>query len=110
MCKVTSKKKKMEYFNQMQIDYFNYQGLHEISMIIKDKDCLSCEKCYPIRVEIPKEFDKVWKILKKFESGIEGYNQVTIIEVLNLLSIDSRERDDYNRVKTRKVLDRIIES
>src|ERR1700761_1302434 len=100
----------MEYFEQKQIEYFNHQELHEITEIIKNKDCLSCEKCYPIRVEIPKVFEKVWKILKKFEYSIEGYNQITVTEVLNLLSIDSRERDDYNRVKTRKVLDRIIES
>src|SRR6201992_3052157 len=100
----------MEYFEQKQIEYLNHQELHEISTIVKDKDCLSCEKCYPIRVEIPKVFEKVWKILKKFESSIEGYNQITVTEVLNLLSIDSRERDDYNRIKTRKVLDRLIES
>src|SRR6202012_1411809 len=100
----------MEYFTARQLEYFNHQELHEISTIVKDKDCLSCEKCYPIRVEIPKVFEKVWKILKKFESSIEGYNQITVTEVLNLLSIDSRERDDYNRMKTRKVLDRLIES
>ena len=100
----------MEYFTARQLEYFNHQELHEISTIIKDKDCLACEKCYPIRVEVPKVFEKVWKILKKFEDSIGGYNQVTVTEVLNLLSIDSRERDDYNRAKTRKVLDRIIES
>ena len=51
----------MEYFMTRQIDYYNHQELHEIQEIVKDKDCLSCERCYPIRVEIPRIFEKVWK-------------------------------------------------
>ncbi|GBB87853.1 hypothetical protein RclHR1_14350002 [Rhizophagus clarus] len=100
----------MEYFTERQMDYYNHQELHETQMIVKDKDCLSCEKCYPIREEVPRVFEKVWRILKKFESNIKGYNRITVIEVLNLLSIDSRERDDYNRPKIKKILDRILES
>ncbi|GBC05182.1 hypothetical protein RclHR1_06080011 [Rhizophagus clarus] len=95
---------------ERQMDYYNHQELHETQMIVKDKDCLLCEKCYPIREEVPRVFEKVWKILKKFESSIGEYNRITVIEVLNLLSIDSRERDDYNRPKIKKILDRIIES
>ncbi|GET00757.1 hypothetical protein GLOIN_2v1825271 [Rhizophagus clarus] len=60
--------------------------------------------------EVPRVFEKVWKILKKFESSIGEYNRITVIEVLNLLNIDSRKRDDYNRPKIKKILDRIIES
>ncbi|GES76231.1 enzymatic polyprotein, putative [Rhizophagus clarus] len=100
----------MEYFMERQMDYYNHQELHETQMIVKDKDCLLCEKCYPIREEVPRVFEKVWKILKKFESSIGEYNRITVIEVLNLLSIDSRERDDYNGPKIKKILDRIIES
>ncbi|GES97975.1 hypothetical protein GLOIN_2v1886091 [Rhizophagus clarus] len=59
----------MEYFSERQMDYYNHQELHEIQMIVKDKDCLSCEKCYPIREEVPRVFEKVWGILKKFESN-----------------------------------------
>ncbi|GES79039.1 hypothetical protein GLOIN_2v1848990 [Rhizophagus clarus] len=100
----------MEYFTERQMDYYNHQELHKTQMIVKDKDCLSCEKCYPIREEVPRVFEKVWKILKKFESSIGEYNRITVIEVLNLLSIDSKKRDDYNRPKIKKILDRIIES
>ena len=35
--------------------------------------------------------------LKKFESSIGEYNQVTAMEVLNLLSIDSRVSERTNK-------------
>ena len=49
----------MEWFTRGQIDYIDHQELHDISEIVKDKDCLSCGKCYPIKEEIPRKFEEI---------------------------------------------------
>ncbi|PKY35554.1 hypothetical protein RhiirB3_456509, partial [Rhizophagus irregularis] len=70
---------------------------------------ITCEICYPIR-DTPEVFKKFWKILQKFEYTIKDYNAETIRALLNLLSIDSEERNNYTKGRTRDALDVMVES
>jgi hypothetical protein len=71
---------------------------------------LACEICYPVTIR-PVVFQKFWEFLFKFEYTIEEYNGKTIGGVLELLSMDNREREETcHKGRCRNIMDRIIES
>src|SRR5689334_12556715 len=55
-------------------------------------------------------FQEILENITKFEYTIRDYNAETIRALLNLLSIDSEERNNYTKGKTRDALDTMVES
>ncbi|GET65659.1 hypothetical protein GLOIN_2v1815633 [Rhizophagus irregularis DAOM 181602=DAOM 197198] len=104
----------MEWYETWRVDYENHKLRHDENIRNVDIDELrgeniTCEICYPIR-DTPEVFKKFWRILQKFEYTIRDYNAETIRALINLLSIDSEERNNYTKGKTRDALDIIVES
>ncbi|GET63838.1 hypothetical protein GLOIN_2v1848990 [Rhizophagus irregularis DAOM 181602=DAOM 197198] len=104
----------MEWYETWRVDYENHKLRHDENIGNVDIDELrgeniTCEICYPIR-DTPEVFKKFWRILQKFEYTIRDYNAETIRALINLLSIDSEERNNYTKGKTRDALDIIVES
>ncbi|GBC23202.2 hypothetical protein GLOIN_2v1848990 [Rhizophagus irregularis DAOM 181602=DAOM 197198] len=104
----------MEWYETWRVDYENHKLRHDENIGNIDIDELrgeniTCEICYPTR-DTPEVFKKFWKILQKFEYTIKDYNAETIRALLNLLSIDSEERNNYTKGRTRDALDVIVES
>ncbi|PKY60990.1 hypothetical protein RhiirA4_431515, partial [Rhizophagus irregularis] len=104
----------MEWYAIWKSDYENHKLRHDENIGNMDTNELrgeniTCEICYPVR-NVPEVFKKFWKILQKFEYTVKDYNTETIKALLNLLSIDSEERDNYTRGKTRDALDVMVES
>ena len=100
----------MEWYYIWNADYEDHKQEHELGVIELSK-CLVCEICHPIKREVPMVFKKFWEALFKFEHTISVYNQVTIEGVLNLLSMENRDREDtIHKGKCRNIMDRITES
>ncbi|POG57990.1 hypothetical protein GLOIN_2v1848990, partial [Rhizophagus irregularis DAOM 181602=DAOM 197198] len=104
----------MEWYETWRVDYENHKLRHDENIGNVDIDELrgeniTCEICYPMR-DTPEVFKKFWRILQKFEYTIKGYNAETIRALLNLLSIDSEERNNYTKGRTRDALDVMVES
>src|SRR3989337_647021 len=104
----------MEWYETWEVDYKNHKLRHDEDIGNVDihelrGENIACELCYPVE-NIPEVFKKFWKILHKFEHTIKDYNAETIRALLNLLSINSEERNNYTKGKTRDALDIMIES
>ncbi|CAB4405845.1 unnamed protein product [Rhizophagus irregularis] len=104
----------MEWYANWKVDYEDHKLRHDENIGNVDTNELrgeniTCEICYPVR-NIPEVFKKFWKILQKFEYTIRDYNAETIRALLNLLSMENEERNNYTREKARGVLDTMVES
>ncbi|GET61176.1 hypothetical protein GLOIN_2v1836489 [Rhizophagus irregularis DAOM 181602=DAOM 197198] len=100
----------MEWYHVWNAEYINHKQEHDLG-VIEPEECLACEICNPIEREVSAAFKKFWDALFKFEDTILMYNNVTHKELLNLLSMDNREREDtIHKGKCRNIVDRIIES
>ncbi|PKY41506.1 hypothetical protein RhiirA4_455095 [Rhizophagus irregularis] len=100
----------MEWYHVWNAEYINHKQEHDLG-IIEPEECLACEICNPIEREVSTAFKKFWDALFKFEDTILMYNNVTHKELLNLLSMDNRERENtIHKGKCRNIVDRIIES
>ncbi|CAB4441799.1 unnamed protein product [Rhizophagus irregularis] len=100
----------MEWYHIWNAEYINHKQEHDLG-IIEPEECLACEICNPIEREVSTAFKKFWDALFKFEDTILMYNNVTHKELLNLLSMDNRERENtIHKGKCRNIVDRIIES
>ncbi|GBC20740.2 hypothetical protein GLOIN_2v1765994 [Rhizophagus irregularis DAOM 181602=DAOM 197198] len=100
----------MEWYHVWNAGYINHKQEHDLG-VIEPEECLACEICNPIEREVSAAFKKFWDVLFKFEDTILMYNNVTHKELLNLLSMDNREREDtIHKGKCRNIVDRIIES
>ncbi|GET54019.1 hypothetical protein GLOIN_2v1765994 [Rhizophagus irregularis DAOM 181602=DAOM 197198] len=100
----------MEWYHVWNAEYINHKQKHDLG-VIEPEECLACEICNPIEREVSAAFKKFWDALFKFEDTILMYNNVTHKELLNLLSMDNREREDtIHKGKCRNIVDRIIES
>ncbi|GBC27053.1 hypothetical protein GLOIN_2v1765994 [Rhizophagus irregularis DAOM 181602=DAOM 197198] len=100
----------MEWYHVWNAEYINHKQEHDLG-VIEPEECLACEICNPIEREVSAAFKKFWDVLFKFEDTILMYNNVTHKELLNLLSMDNREREDtIHKGKCRNIVDRIIES
>ncbi|UZO16357.1 uncharacterized protein OCT59_007746 [Rhizophagus irregularis] len=104
----------MEWYETWRVDYENHKLRHDENIGNVDiyelrGENITCEICYPIR-DTPEVFKKFWKILQKFEYTIKDYNAETIRALLNLLSIDGEERNNYTKGRTRDALDVMVES
>ncbi|CAB4435127.1 unnamed protein product [Rhizophagus irregularis] len=100
----------MEWYHVWNAEYINHKQEHDLG-ILEPEECLACEICNPIEREVSAAFEKFWNTLFKFEDTILMYNNVTHKELLNLLSMDNREREDtIHKGKCRNIVDRIIES
>src|SRR5688572_2130581 len=104
----------MEWYETWKIDYENHKLRHDENIGNVDiyelrGENIACEICYPIR-NTPEVFKKFWKILQKFEYTVRNYNGETIRALLELLSIDSEERNNYTKGRTRNALDVMVES
>src|SRR6185369_9457799 len=100
----------MEWYHVWNAGYINHKQEHDLG-VVEPEECLACEICNPIEREVSEAFKKFWDALFKFEDTILMYNNVTHKELLNLLSMDNREREDtIHKGKCRNIVDRIIES
>ncbi|PKY63204.1 hypothetical protein RhiirA4_491381, partial [Rhizophagus irregularis] len=100
----------MEWYHDWNVEYINHKEEHDLGAL-ELSECLACEICHPIEREVPTVFKKFWDALFKFEDTILIYNDVTLKGLLNLLSMDNREREDtIHKGKCRDIVDRIIES
>ncbi|PKC54825.1 hypothetical protein RhiirA1_476616 [Rhizophagus irregularis] len=100
----------MEWYHVWNAEYINHKQEHD-SGVLEPEECLSCEICNPMNREIPVVFKKFWDALFKFEDTILMYNNVTLKGLLDLVSMDNREREDtIHKGKCRDIADRIIES
>src|SRR6185369_16382184 len=99
----------MEWYHERNVDYQEHKQDHELG-VIEISECLTCEICYPVTIN-PVVFQKFWEFLSKFEYTIESYNGKTIGGVLELLSMDNKEREETcHKGRCRNIMDRIIES
>ena len=99
----------MEWYHGLNVEYKEHKDEHDLGLI-ELSECLACEICYPVTIK-PVVFQKFWEFLFKFEYIIEEYNGKTIGGVLELLSMDNREREETcHKGKCRNIMDRIIES
>ncbi|CAB4428248.1 unnamed protein product [Rhizophagus irregularis] len=100
----------MEWYHDWNVEYINHKEEHDLGAL-ELSECLACEICHPIEREVPTVFKKFWNALFKFEDTILIYNDVTLKGLLNLLSMDNREREDtIHKGKYRDIMDRITES
>ncbi|EXX55601.1 hypothetical protein RirG_223980 [Rhizophagus irregularis DAOM 197198w] len=100
----------MEWYHVWNAEYINHKQEHDLG-VIEPEECLACEICNPIEREVPVVFKKFWDALFKFEDTILMYNNVTLKGLLDLVSMDNKEREDtIHKGKCRNIVDRIIES
>ncbi|POG58107.1 hypothetical protein GLOIN_2v1886091 [Rhizophagus irregularis DAOM 181602=DAOM 197198] len=100
----------MEWYHVWKAEYINHKQEQDLG-VIEPEECLACEICNPIEREVPVVFKKFWDALFKFEDTILMYNNVTLKGLLDLVSMDNKEREDtIHKGKCRNIVDRIIES